>query len=49
VPLRARIENPQHCIENFARRDRFAAWTIVWNMVLRKVLPDQRPLFVGYA
>ena len=49
VPLSASIENPQHRLENFARRDRFAAWTIVWNMLLRKVLPDQRPLLVGYA
>jgi hypothetical protein len=49
VPLRARIENPQHRIENFARRDWFAARTIVGNMLLRKMFPDQLPLLVRYA
>ena len=49
MPLSAGIENPQHRIENLACRDWLAPWTIVGNMLLRKMLPNQLPLLVGYA
>jgi hypothetical protein len=44
-----RYSEQQHRLENFARRGRLAAWTILRNMLLRKVLPDQLPQLIGYA
>src|SRR5690242_6533764 len=40
VPLRARVQNPQHCFEHLPRRHRLTTGTAFRNRFLRKTLPD---------
>ena len=46
VPLRAGVENPQHCFKYATRGNRFAARPSVSNVLLRKMIPDTFPLLV---
>src|SRR6266513_4568049 len=46
VPLRTRVQYPQHRLEHFARRDGLASRTTFGNILLGKMLPDSLPLFV---
>ena len=47
VPLRAGVENPQHCLKHAPRRLRFASGTVVGNVLFRKMFPDPFPLLVA--
>lgn len=40
VPLRAGIQNPKNCFENFARGDRLATGPAFDNMLLRTIFPN---------
>ena len=46
VPLRAGVENPQHCFKYATRGNLFAARPSVSNVLLRKMIPDTFPLLV---
>src|SRR5579883_89555 len=46
MPLRSRVEDPQDRFQHSTGRNRLTPWTIVSNMLLRKVLPDTFPLLV---
>src|SRR5215470_9041775 len=47
VPLRAGVENPQHCLKHAPRRHWFASRTVVGNVLFRKMFPDAFPLLVA--
>jgi hypothetical protein len=47
VPLRAGVDNPQHCLKHAPRRHWFASRTVVGNMLFWKMFPDAFPLLVA--
>jgi hypothetical protein len=49
VPLRAGVEDPQHRIEDRARRHRLTTRTIVRVMLLRKMFPNPIPVLIAQS
>ena len=47
VPLRARVEDPQHRFEHLARGHRLATRTTFGDVLLGKMLPNPFPLIVA--
>lgn len=47
VPLRARVQNPQHGLQDRTRRYRLASGAPLGDVFLRKVFPNPFPLFVA--
>jgi hypothetical protein len=47
VPLRAGVEDPQHCFQDSAVGIGFATWAIIRNIFLGKVFVNPLPLIIA--
>jgi hypothetical protein len=47
MPLRPCVENPQDRFKHATRRDRFAPWPTIGNVLFRKMNPDPLPMFIA--